>query len=218
MSSEAQKVEDLSKWEYMQLNRKTEEYLINDMNKLGEEGWELVAITRQKDAKSGMGAGVAWVAFLKRPYTGTIDRHEIVKAAAKVAAPVAGEEAPKADESSESGESGGFDFDSDAALAPPTASPAFGLPSSAPPSPAPPSPVPSPSIAPPPMPGGDAGGDAGGETGADAPPSDETADGDSGTESAAEDDADAAPIVEEPEEIEILDDDDDDVFTFSDEK
>ncbi len=58
------------KWEYMEITRKTEGYLINDLNDLGKEGWELVTVLYHKLASSGMGSADAWVAILKRPFSG----------------------------------------------------------------------------------------------------------------------------------------------------
>jgi hypothetical protein len=58
-----------TKWEYRTLFRKTEEYLVDDLNELGEEGWDVVAIEYHKDP-GGMGDSMIWTAFLKRPYTG----------------------------------------------------------------------------------------------------------------------------------------------------
>jgi len=76
-----------AKWEYMQLARKTEEYLVNDLNKLGQVGWEMIAVSRQKQAKSGMGSAEAWVAFLKRPFTGELKVRATMEKAKDVAAP-----------------------------------------------------------------------------------------------------------------------------------
>ena len=61
--------ETQQKWQYRELIRKTEEFLVNDLNQLGKVGWELVSVSYQKDATSGMGASSSWVAFLKRSYT-----------------------------------------------------------------------------------------------------------------------------------------------------
>ena len=56
------------KWEYMELTRKTEGFLMNDLNELGQTGWELVSVSMHKDAKSGLGQAQCWTAFLKRPH------------------------------------------------------------------------------------------------------------------------------------------------------
>lgn len=58
------------KWEYMELTRKTEAFLINDLNELGQSGWELVSISNHKAIKSGLGEAACWTAFLKRPHAG----------------------------------------------------------------------------------------------------------------------------------------------------
>ena len=63
-----------TKWEYMELDRKTQSYLVNELNLLGKEGWELVSVTFLKGVGSGMGSNEAWIAFLKRPYTGAFDQ------------------------------------------------------------------------------------------------------------------------------------------------
>jgi hypothetical protein len=55
------------KWEYMEITRKTEGYLINELNQLGGVGWELVSVLYHRDVKSAMGSADAWTAFLKRP-------------------------------------------------------------------------------------------------------------------------------------------------------
>ena len=51
-------------WEYMELTRKTAEYLVRELNDIGQHGWELVSLLQGKDRKNE----VAWIAFLKRPY------------------------------------------------------------------------------------------------------------------------------------------------------
>lgn len=56
------------KWEYMELTRKTEAFLLNDMNQLGDEGWELVTVLYRREAK--MGESYCWTAIMKRPRTG----------------------------------------------------------------------------------------------------------------------------------------------------
>lgn len=56
------------RWEYMEITRKTEGYLIAELNKLGESGWELVSVSYHKAAKSGLGEAWSWTAFLKRPH------------------------------------------------------------------------------------------------------------------------------------------------------
>ena len=54
------------KWEYTCLTRKTEAYLAKELNLFGQEGWELVSVIYGKNVKNE----VAWIAFLRRPYTG----------------------------------------------------------------------------------------------------------------------------------------------------
>ncbi|HUT09092.1 MAG TPA: hypothetical protein VMY42_01225 [Thermoguttaceae bacterium] len=78
-----------TKWEYMQIARKTEEYLVHDLNKLGQVGWEMIAVSRQKQTTSGMGSAEAWVAFLKRPHTGELKMRATMEKAKDVAAPAA---------------------------------------------------------------------------------------------------------------------------------
>jgi hypothetical protein len=51
-------------WEYMELTRKSAEYMAKELNDVGQQGWELVTLLQGKDRKNE----VAWVAFVKRPY------------------------------------------------------------------------------------------------------------------------------------------------------
>ena len=60
------------KWEYMEATRKTERYLLNDLNDIGQNGWELVSISHGK-SRSGEDA---WTAFLKRPFVAHGGHHE----------------------------------------------------------------------------------------------------------------------------------------------
>ena len=96
--STAETVQVGLQWEYMELGRKTEGYLVNELNDLGQQGWELVSVSFQKDIKSGMGGGSSWIAFLKRPRTGHVQRMATLEKAADVAQPTdegsAGGEAP----------------------------------------------------------------------------------------------------------------------------
>jgi len=77
------------KWEYLELGRKTEAYLINELNQLGEVGWELVSVIYHKDLK-GLGESWSWTAFLKRPYTGQSAIAHAAATAAAGAAPSGG--------------------------------------------------------------------------------------------------------------------------------
>ncbi len=51
------------RWEYQSITRRTEGYLADELNTLGQDGWELVSITHGKDLKGE----VFWAAFVKRP-------------------------------------------------------------------------------------------------------------------------------------------------------
>jgi hypothetical protein len=77
------------RWEYRELTRKTEGYLLNELNELGQAGWELVSITKHREIKPGSGEASFWTAFIKRPHVGQAAAvvHD-EKAAAPVAAPV----------------------------------------------------------------------------------------------------------------------------------
>jgi len=59
-------VQAQQRWEYASLVRKTEPTLVNDLNLLGQEGWELVAAVYGRDAKGEL----CWTALLKRPSSG----------------------------------------------------------------------------------------------------------------------------------------------------
>ena len=60
------------KWEYMELTRKTETYLLSEINDCGQHGWELVSVTHGKDLKGDL----SWTAFLKRPYAAQGHQHQ----------------------------------------------------------------------------------------------------------------------------------------------
>lgn len=51
------------RWEYVFIQRRSELALQDELNAMGQQGWELVHIEYYKDAKGIMG----WIAFLKRP-------------------------------------------------------------------------------------------------------------------------------------------------------
>ena len=89
--STSEVTESGKKWEYMEITRKTEGYLINDLNDLGQEGWELVTVLFHKLSGSGMGSADAWVAILKRPFSGqTMKKMAGLEKARDVAAPSEG--------------------------------------------------------------------------------------------------------------------------------
>ncbi len=54
------------KWEYMELTRRTETYLLSELQEVGLQGWELVSVVQGKDRKGE----TAWTGFLKRPHIG----------------------------------------------------------------------------------------------------------------------------------------------------
>jgi len=54
------------RWDYCLETRKTESSLLNTINGLGQQGWELVNVLYYKDIKGVM----SWTAFLKRPSVG----------------------------------------------------------------------------------------------------------------------------------------------------
>jgi hypothetical protein len=95
------------RWEYMEITRKTEGFLVADLNKLGEAGWELISVNYYKAAKSGLGEAWSWTAFLKRPHA-----HQSLKAATQqqTAAAADPEAAHKPAKLEPGGSSDGFDF------------------------------------------------------------------------------------------------------------
>ena len=52
------------KWENKVLTSKTDNYLIQEANLAGQEGWEVLTVLQIKDRKGDL----VWSAFLKRPY------------------------------------------------------------------------------------------------------------------------------------------------------
>jgi len=52
------------KWEYSELTRKTESFLVTELNDAGQHGWELISVTHDKNRSGDM----SWTAFLKRPF------------------------------------------------------------------------------------------------------------------------------------------------------
>jgi hypothetical protein len=56
-------VQAQQRWEYCLETRRTETSLMNMLNELGQQGWELVNVLYYKDIKGIM----SWTGFLKRP-------------------------------------------------------------------------------------------------------------------------------------------------------
>ncbi|NUQ61758.1 MAG: hypothetical protein HUU20_04670 [Pirellulales bacterium] len=92
----------MQKWEYEFLTKKTEAYLVKELNELGQHGWELVAAGQCKER----GGDTAWTAFLKRPYV----PHAAKPAAEKVGEKTTESPAPSAPSDSTSR---GFDLEGD---------------------------------------------------------------------------------------------------------
>ena len=63
-------VQAQQRWEYMEITRKTETYLITELAEIGNAGWELVSVSYHKDSRPGAGQEMCWTAFLKRPQAG----------------------------------------------------------------------------------------------------------------------------------------------------
>lgn len=57
------------RWEYAELTRSTETFLLHDLNEKGQDGWELVSVIQGKDRKGEL----TWTAFMKRP----CGKHEV---------------------------------------------------------------------------------------------------------------------------------------------
>ncbi len=54
------------RWEYLSISRKTDMYLVQELNILGHDGWDLVTVNYARGKKEEM----FWTAFLKRPAVG----------------------------------------------------------------------------------------------------------------------------------------------------
>jgi hypothetical protein len=54
------------RWEYLIVNRRSDVTLAEELNALGQRGWELVTALNYRDVKGN----IAWTAFLKRPSGG----------------------------------------------------------------------------------------------------------------------------------------------------
>jgi hypothetical protein len=89
----------------MELTRKTQAYLVNELSELGQIGWELVSVTKHREARAGSGEAWFWTAFVKRPqavHAATISPQE--KTAAPAAAGAGAIHRPARLEPSETGE------------------------------------------------------------------------------------------------------------------
>jgi len=53
------------RWEYLSVVKRTESALAQEMNELGQNGWELVSVNYGKDRKGEL----TWTGFMKRPAT-----------------------------------------------------------------------------------------------------------------------------------------------------
>jgi hypothetical protein len=84
-------VQGQQKWECCLETRKTENSLLAEVNRLGQEGWEVLSVLYYKDIKAAM----CWTAFLKRPTTGqappaaTAEKAAVLQPAAKAEGPSA---------------------------------------------------------------------------------------------------------------------------------
>jgi hypothetical protein len=95
-------VQAQQKWETLSITRKTDAVLVEEMNELGEQGWEMVSASYDKDAKGTM----TWTAFLKRPKT-----PQAAKGPSPAAAESQGQAAGKPEE--EAAQLAGFDLSGD---------------------------------------------------------------------------------------------------------
>jgi hypothetical protein len=51
------------KWEHQAISRRTDAMLVEEMNELGDQGWQMVSAHYYQDPKGAM----TWTAFLRRP-------------------------------------------------------------------------------------------------------------------------------------------------------
>ncbi|MGD0900597.1 MAG: hypothetical protein ABR915_22420 [Thermoguttaceae bacterium] len=83
-------IQGQQKWECCYESRKTETSLLIEINRLGQEGWEIVEVLYYKDQKGAM----CWTAFLKRPSTGQAPPPAASPQAATVQPPATTESTP----------------------------------------------------------------------------------------------------------------------------
>jgi hypothetical protein len=81
------------RWEYLTVIRRSEKYLTDELNDVGQKGWELVSILYDRDAKGEL----FWGGFLKRPATQQAQPAAQQKPAAEAQAPREAQEAELAD-------------------------------------------------------------------------------------------------------------------------
>jgi hypothetical protein len=79
-------VQATQRWEYMSIARKTDTYLAQELNTLGQDGWDLVTVS----FAPGQTGEMFWTAFLKRPAAG----HASPGTAAQEATPAHQDPAP----------------------------------------------------------------------------------------------------------------------------
>jgi hypothetical protein len=102
-------VQAQQRWEYMTLVRKTEPTLVNDINPLGQQGWELVTAMHTQDKKGEP----CWVAFLKRPSAAPVKAAAMDSPAAAASGPAARPTVPAAGGTRHAINPPGFDLDGD---------------------------------------------------------------------------------------------------------
>lgn len=59
-------VQAQQRWEYVYIQRRSELALQDELNEMGQQGWELVTVEGYKDPQGVL----TWMAFLKRPSAG----------------------------------------------------------------------------------------------------------------------------------------------------
>jgi hypothetical protein len=92
------------RWEYLTITRRSDTYLCDELNQLGQSGWELVTVMYDKDPKGIM----FWNSFLKRPAA-----QQTPVAQAAPAAETAPQPAEKPAEAESPGAASGFDLEGD---------------------------------------------------------------------------------------------------------